>query len=147
MPQLPGTTSDVDLAPQQLLPQIDRLNDLIYNQVEDHHQLFPPSVLIGNDMPSIDLCMHILQLVTTCRLAAKHVDPGRPQINNGVYKSGFATTQVGYDRAQQGLYAALDEVEAHLQRSRFLLGDRWAAGPASCQGFAEILSHTPHSTV
>ena len=52
---------------------------------------------------------------------------GPPQINNGVYKSGFATTQVGYDRAQQGLYAALDEVEAHLQRSRFLLGDRWAA--------------------
>lgn len=34
MLQLPGTTSDVDLAPQQLLPQIDRLNDLIYNQVE-----------------------------------------------------------------------------------------------------------------
>lgn len=77
-------------------------------------------------------CTYCRQLVTTCRLAAEHVDPGRPQINNGVYKSGFATTQVGYNRAQQGLYAALDEVEAHLQRSRFLLGDRWAAATASC---------------
>jgi glutathionyl-hydroquinone reductase len=43
-----------------------------------------------------------------------------------VYKSGFATTQVSYDRAQQGLYAALDEVESRLQSSHFLLGDRCA---------------------
>ena len=124
MLQLPGTTSDVDLAPQQLLPQIDRLNDLIYNQVKRSSAVPAECAVIGNDMPSIDLRMHILRLVTTCRLTAEHVDPGHPQINNGVYKSGFATTQVGYDRAQQGLYAALDEVEAHLQRSRFLLGDR-----------------------
>lgn len=52
------------------------------------------------------------------------------QINNGVYKSGFATTQVAYDRAQQGLYAALDEVEGRLQRHRFLLGDRCIDWPA-----------------
>ena len=32
------------------------------------------------------------------------------QINNGVYKSGFSTTQAAYDRAQAGLYSALDQV-------------------------------------
>ncbi len=48
------------------------------------------------------------------------------QINNGVYRSGFATTQTAYHRAQAGLYAALDRVEALLQQHRFLTGDRRA---------------------
>jgi len=47
------------------------------------------------------------------------------QINNGVYKSGFATSQVGYDRAQEGLYAALRHVDGLLATHRFLLGDRF----------------------
>jgi len=45
-------------------------------------------------------------------------------INNGVYRSGFATTQAAYERAQAALYSALDEVEERLSRGRFLLGDR-----------------------
>ena len=49
-----------------------------------------------------------------------------PQVNNGTYKSGFATSQAAYDRAQRELYAALDELEARLGRHRFLLGDRRA---------------------
>ena len=46
------------------------------------------------------------------------------QVNNGTYKSGFATSQAAYDRAQRELYAALDELEARLGRHRFLVGDR-----------------------
>lgn len=45
-------------------------------------------------------------------------------INNGVYRSGFATTQAAYDDAQTGLYRALGEVEARLSKTRFLLGDK-----------------------
>ena len=49
------------------------------------------------------------------------------QVNNGVYKSGFATTQAAYDRAQRELYDALDSLEARLQQTRFLVSDRRAS--------------------
>jgi putative glutathione S-transferase len=45
-------------------------------------------------------------------------------INNGVYRCGFATTQEAYERAFDALFAALDEMEARLGRSRYLAGDR-----------------------
>ncbi|AJC67207.1 MULTISPECIES: glutathione S-transferase family protein [Dickeya] len=44
-------------------------------------------------------------------------------INNGVYKTGFAKTQAHYDQAVTSLFAALDTVEAHLAHHRYLVGD------------------------
>ena len=46
------------------------------------------------------------------------------QINNGVYKSGFSTTQAAYNKAQQELYSALDVVEQRLSQHRFLVGNK-----------------------
>jgi len=45
-------------------------------------------------------------------------------LNNGVYKSGFATTQAAYDAAIGPLFATLDWLEQRLSRSRYLLGER-----------------------
>ena len=47
-----------------------------------------------------------------------------PQVNNGVYRAGFATTQTAYDEAVHELFAALDWLEVHLGQSRYLAGDR-----------------------
>ncbi len=45
-------------------------------------------------------------------------------VNNGVYRSGFATSQEAYDEAVSALFATLDELEEILSRQRYLTGDR-----------------------
>lgn len=45
------------------------------------------------------------------------------EVNNGVYKSGFATTQDAYDAAVVPLFDALDWLEGHLSTHRYLAGD------------------------
>ncbi|PSK95695.1 putative glutathione S-transferase [Murinocardiopsis flavida] len=44
-------------------------------------------------------------------------------INNGVYRAGFAHTQERYDDAYTRLFARLDELEARLSTRRYLVGD------------------------
>jgi len=44
-------------------------------------------------------------------------------INNGVYKAGFATSQTAYDTAVSTLFDALDWVENRLSENRFLMGE------------------------
>jgi glutathionyl-hydroquinone reductase len=45
-----------------------------------------------------------------------------PSLNNGVYRAGFATTQIAYDEAYVGVFNMLDELEARLANGPFLLG-------------------------
>ncbi len=45
-------------------------------------------------------------------------------INNGVYKAGFATTQAAYDSAVHALFDALDWVEGLLSETTYLAGGR-----------------------
>jgi len=66
---------DVDFYPPALRTEIDRVNDLVY----------------GN-------------------------------VNNGVYRCGFARTQQAYDAAYDALFATLDELDARLGRQRYLVG-------------------------
>lgn len=46
-----------------------------------------------------------------------------PNINNGVYRAGFATSQEAYDVAVRDVFNALDKVEGLLSKSRYLTGD------------------------
>ena len=49
----------------------------------------------------------------------------QPAVNDGVYRCGFARNQAAYDRAENALFAALDEVEHSLRtRGPWLCGDR-----------------------
>lgn len=68
--------NSVDYYPEQLRPQIDAINKLVYDE-----------------------------------------------INNGVYKTGFATTQAAYEKAFKHLFAALDKVEEILSKQAYLVGD------------------------
>jgi len=45
-------------------------------------------------------------------------------VNNGVYKSGFATTQSAYEEAVVPLFETLDMLEARLATRRYLCGGR-----------------------
>jgi len=69
--------ASLDLYPQDLRDEIDRINALVY-----------------------------------------------PNVNNGVYRCGFATTQAAYEKAFDSLFAALDQVEQRLASTRYLAGSR-----------------------
>jgi glutathionyl-hydroquinone reductase len=43
-------------------------------------------------------------------------------VNNGVYRCGFAGTQAAYEAAVRRLFVALDKLEDRLSRSRYLVG-------------------------
>jgi glutathionyl-hydroquinone reductase len=45
-------------------------------------------------------------------------------VNNGVYRCGFARSQAAYDEAYDVLFATLDEIEARLSRQRYLVGNQ-----------------------
>ena len=45
-------------------------------------------------------------------------------VNNGVYRSGFARTQSAYEEAVTGLFANLDRLEEHLSTRRYLVGNQ-----------------------
>ncbi len=44
-------------------------------------------------------------------------------VNNGVYRCGFAGSQAAYDRAYDQLFARLDWLEERLRAQRYLVGD------------------------
>lgn len=46
-----------------------------------------------------------------------------PNVNNGVYRCGFAQSQKAYDKAVDELFSTLDMLDDHLGRSRYLCGE------------------------
>ncbi len=95
----------------------------------------PTGVVVTNDYPQITLDL-------STQWTAHHRD-GAPQlypehlraeideiaqevfteVNNGVYRCGFAGSQGAYEHAYDRLFAALDGLEERLTSQRFLVGD------------------------
>lgn len=45
-------------------------------------------------------------------------------VNNGVYRCGFATSQVAYNNAVKPLFNTLDKLDVHLEGKQFLVGEQ-----------------------
>ncbi|XJS11660.1 glutathione S-transferase family protein [Aerococcaceae bacterium WGS1372] len=45
-------------------------------------------------------------------------------VNNGVYKAGFSTTQDVYNEEVKNVFTALDKLEAHLEGKKYLVADQ-----------------------
>ncbi|GAC1326089.1 MAG: glutathione S-transferase C-terminal domain-containing protein [Chloroflexota bacterium] len=67
--------------------------------------------------PSVDLYPEHLRSEIDAVNAVVYED-----VNNGVYKTGFATTQAAYEAAFDALFARLDWLEERLAGQRFLAG-------------------------
>lgn len=91
--------------------------------------------LVTNDFPNITTMMET-EFTAQHRPGAPDLYPEalRPEIdelndlvyttvNNGVYKSGFATSQGAYEDAVDALFATLDRLEERLAGRRYLFGD------------------------
>jgi len=68
------------------------------------------------------------------------------QINNGVYRVGFATSQSAYETAFDQLFNTLEEVELRLSRQRYLVGHHiteadWRLFPTLVRFDAVYYSH------
>jgi glutathionyl-hydroquinone reductase len=51
-------------------------------------------------------------------------EPIYRKLNNGVYRTGFATTQAAYEEAFRDVFEMLDELESRLAGRTFLIGER-----------------------
>ena len=52
------------------------------------------------------------------------IEPIFHNVNNGVYKAGFATSQEAYEQAYTNLFAELDRIEEHLDTNDYLVGNQ-----------------------
>ena len=62
-------------------------------------------------------------------------------INDGVYRTGFATTQAAYEESVSRLFDALDRMESRLSDRRYLMGDRLTE--ADWRFFATLVRFDP----
>jgi len=62
-------------------------------------------------------------------------------VNNGVYKSGFATTQQSYERNCKALFESLDRIERILSDNEYLVGSRFTE--ADIRLFTTIVRFEP----
>ncbi len=122
---------------------IERLQDAYFKRFPDYPRGItvpaivdiPTGAVVTNDYPQITIDMS-LEWKEFHRPGAPDLYPKAlrgeideiarlvfADVNNGVYRAGFAGSQDAYDRAYTRLFDRLDWLGDHLARQRFLVGD------------------------
>ncbi|GFP85398.1 glutathionyl-hydroquinone reductase yqjg [Phtheirospermum japonicum] len=100
-----------------MLWDFDR-KEIVCNESYDIIELFNSGLNGISSNPGLDLSPHPLK---------ERIEEWNriiyPNINNGVYRCGFAQSQEAYDIAANELFTTLDTVDKHLGSSRYLCGD------------------------
>lgn len=95
-----------------------RLGTIVNNESAEIIRLLNSGFQAWARHPEVDLCPAHLRSAIDETNAWVYAD-----INNGVYRSGFAQSQPAHEAAVERLFAALDRAEAILMRQDFLCGD------------------------
>jgi putative glutathione S-transferase len=90
---------------------------IVNNSEDDICRMFNPFGGLGN--PAVDLFPRAIEAEHSRLAKFIHDD-----VNNGVYRAGFADTQSAYEKAFHRLFAALDELDKRLATQRYLFGAR-----------------------
>ena len=147
---LPGPTHDArswtfDLDPDGKDPVlgIERLQEAFFRRVPGYTRGItvpavvdvPTGAVVTNDFPQIteDFCSEWTEFHREGApdlWPAEHLEEMREvnkrvftEVNNGVYRCGFAGSQEAYDAAYERLWAAMDWLEDRLSKQRYLIGD------------------------
>lgn len=83
--------------------EIIRMFNSAFNEITGNHDDYYPTALHA-DIDAINATVY-------------------SNVNNGVYKAGFATTQDAYNAAVTSLFETLDDLEDRLSKQRYLVGD------------------------
>lgn len=99
---LPEKQARLDLYPKALQSEIDEINQWVYNDLNSKPYVF--------------------------RLVSRR-DSSMCILSDGVYRTGFASTQSAYEKGYHGVFSALDRIEdiiaaQHSRGSAFLIGDQ-----------------------
>ncbi|AGG66615.1 glutathione S-transferase family protein [Corynebacterium callunae] len=147
---LAGPTHDIrswtfDLDPGEVDPvlQIPRLQEAYFNRFPDYPRgITVPALVeesskkvVTNDYPSITIDFN-LEWKKFHREGAPDLYPAElreemapvmkrifTEVNNGVYRTGFAGSQEAHNEAFERLWVALDWLEERLSTQRYLMGD------------------------
>jgi glutathionyl-hydroquinone reductase len=112
--------TDPDFGGRVTVPVLwDKESRRIVNNSEDDICRMLNDAFTGLATNSVDLFPKNIEQ-EQARLSAFIYD----QINNGVYKAGFATGQRAYEKSCRALFATLDELEKRLQLGRYLFDSR-----------------------